>query len=236
MSEMFMIRHGQASFGEKNYDRLSAIGIKQAQVTAQHWIQLGRHIDAVYIGRMQRQIDTAGALLSELDNNGVTKPKVITEAAFDEYNSEAVFKAQLPSILEAYPSVQERADEIFTDKKLFHFVFHKAMNRWLAGEYDTPGSVTWEGFKARVKDGIQRLIQKQGAKKKVAVFTSGGPISVAVQQALALSDELAMAQSWHIMNASITRFKYNPDGIALVGFNNVTHLELENDSALLTYR
>ena len=59
---------------------------------------------------------------------------------------------------------------------------------------------------------------------------------MAIQQALALSDESAMAQSWHIMNASITRFKYNPDGIALVGFNNVTHLEPENDPELLTYR
>jgi hypothetical protein len=59
---------------------------------------------------------------------------------------------------------------------------------------------------------------------------------VAVQQALSLSDEMAMAQSWHIMNASITRFKYNPDGIALVGFNDVTHLEMEKDPDILTYR
>ncbi len=231
-----MIRHGQASFGEKNYDRLSTIGIKQAQLTARHWIRLGRHVDAVYIGRMQRQIDTAGPLLSALESNGLAKPEVITAAAFDEYDSEAVFRAQLPSILEAYPSVQERADEILTDKKLFHFVFHKAMNRWLSGQYDEPGSVTWEGFKTRVKDGMQGLIQEQGAKKQVAVFTSGGPISVAVQQALSLSNEMAMAQSWHIMNASITRFKFNLDGIALVGFNDVTHLEMENDPELLTYR
>jgi len=236
MSTLFMIRHGQASFGEKNYDRLSAIGFKQADITAKHWVRLRRHVDAVYVGRMQRQIDTAGALLSALDDNGLAQPEVISEAAFDEYDSEAVFKAQLPSVLDAYPAVQERTDEILTDKKLFHFVFHKAMNRWLSGEYDEPGSVTWEGFKQRVKDGIRRVIQEQGAKKQVAVFTSGGPISVAVQQALSLSNKMAMAQSWHIMNASITRFKYNPDGIALVGFNDVTHLEMEKDPELLTYR
>jgi len=236
MSTLYMIRHGQASFGKKNYDRLSAIGIKQADITAQHWIRLGIKVDAVYIGRLQRQIDTAAPLLSALADNGFAEPTVITAAAFDEYDSEAVFKAQLPRIREAYPLVRERADEILTDKKLFHFVFHKAMNRWLSGQHDTPGSVTWEGFKERVADGVQRIIQEQGAKKQVVVFTSGGPISVAVKQALALSDEMAMAQSWHIMNASITRFKYNPDGIALVGFNEVTHLELENDPELLTYR
>jgi len=236
MSEMFMIRHGQASFGEKNYDRLSPIGVKQAQITARHWIRLGRHIDAVYLGRMKRQIDTAAPLLSVLADNGFVRPDIITEAALDEYDSEAVFKAQLPRILAAYPSVQERSDEILTDKKLFHFVFHKAMNRWLTGQYDPPGSVTWQGFKERVNSGIRRIVQNQGAKKQLAVFTSGGPISVAVQRALSLSDEQAMAQSWHIMNASITRFKYNPDGMALVGFNDVTHLEMENDPGLLTYR
>jgi hypothetical protein len=38
------------------------------------------------------------------------------------------------------------------------------------------------------------------------------------------------------MNASITRIKYNSQGIMLAGFNEVSHLELEGDQSLLTYR
>ena len=45
-----------------------------------------------------------------------------------------------------------------------------------------------------------------------------------------------MEISWQIMNASITRFKYNDRGIALAGFNDIAHLELEHDKQLLTYR
>jgi hypothetical protein len=38
------------------------------------------------------------------------------------------------------------------------------------------------------------------------------------------------------MNASVTRIKYNSRGITLAGFNDVSHLELEGDASLLTYR
>jgi broad specificity phosphatase PhoE len=70
----------------------------------------------------------------------------------------------------------------------------------------------------------------------LAVFTSGGPISVTVKAALGLSDKMALEISWQLMNASITRIKYNSKGFMLAGFNEVTHLELERDERLLTYR
>ena len=32
MSEIYFVRHGQASFGSEDYDRLSPLGVRQAQV------------------------------------------------------------------------------------------------------------------------------------------------------------------------------------------------------------
>ena len=110
------------------------------------------------------------------------------------------------------------------------------MNRWISGTCDMPGVVTWGGFNERVIKGVRQIMQVQGAKKRLALFTSGGPISVVVQEALNLTDKSAMALSWQIMNASITWFKYNARGLALAGFNDITHLELKNDEHLLTYR
>jgi broad specificity phosphatase PhoE len=110
------------------------------------------------------------------------------------------------------------------------------MYRWVSGRFDTPGVPLWSAFKQSVGRGIRQIMQAHGSKKQVAVFTSGGPISVTIQSALALSDQKAMEISWQIMNASITRFKYNSKGIALAGFNDIAHLELENDNELLTYR
>ena len=57
-----------------------------------------------------------------------------------------------------------------------------------------------------------------------------------VQTALDLTDPKALEVSWQLMNASVTRIKYNNRGITLAGFNDVTHLELAGDERLLTYR
>jgi hypothetical protein len=38
------------------------------------------------------------------------------------------------------------------------------------------------------------------------------------------------------MNASVTRFKYNSKGMMLSVFNDITHMEMEKDKELITYR
>jgi len=236
MSELYMIRHGQASFGEKNYDRLSPMGVVQAEIVARHWVGIGRKIDAIYVGTMQRQIDTAGALISAYKDTQIPVPEIISDSAFDEYDSASVFQAQLPRMIDENPSISKKLADIYTDKRTFQLLFEEAMNRWISGTWDMPGAVTWRGFNDRVVKGVRQIMQTQGAKKRLAIFTSGGPISVVVQEALNLTDKSAMALSWQIMNASITRFKYNTRGLAMAGFNDITHLELENDDNLLTYR
>jgi len=236
MSEIYMVRHGQASFGEKNYDRLSPMGRVQAEIVARHWFRIGRKIDTIYVGGMKRQIDTVDALVSRYKVKQMSVPEVISDESFDEYNSASVFEAQLPGMVGEDPSISKKLTDIYKDKRTFQYLFEEAMNRWVSGACDVPGAVTWNDFKNRVLSGIDGIMQKQGAKKTLAVFTSGGPISVVVQEALSLTDKSAMAQSWLIMNASITRFKYNAKGLTLAGFNDITHLELENDEKLLTYR
>lgn len=236
MSELYMIRHGQASFGEKNYDRLSPMGVLQAQIVARHWVRIGRKIDAVYVGTMKRQIDTAGALISAYKERQIPIPKIISDESFDEYDSASVFQAQLPGMMDENPSISEKLADIYTDKRTFQLLFEEAMNRWVSGTCDMPGVVTWRNFTERVIKGVRQIMQAQGAKKRLAIFTSGGPISVVIKEALNLTDKSTMVLSWQIMNASITRFKYNTRGLALAGFNDIAHLELEHDASLLTYR
>ncbi len=236
MSELYMIRHGQASFGQENYDRLSPRGVVQAEIVARHWVRIDRKIDAIYVGGMKRQVDTAGALVSAYKEKRMPVPDIIVDEAFDEYDSASVFEAQLPGMMEEKPSISEKLAHIYTDKRTFQLLFEEAMNRWVSGVCDIAGVVTWHGFSERVIRGARQVMQNQGAGKCLAVFTSGGPISVVVQEALGLTDKMAMALSWQIMNASVTRFKYNARGFALAGFNDITHLELKNDDTLLTYR
>ena len=75
-----------------------------------------------------------------------------------------------------------------------------------------------------------------GKGRTVIIFTSGGPISAAMQLALGISDEQTLRIAWQIVNASITKFVYNEERISLAAFNQTAHLDLERDASLMTYR
>ncbi|MHC4478412.1 MAG: histidine phosphatase family protein [Planctomycetota bacterium] len=162
--------------------------------------------------------------------------KLVQSPAFDEYDSSAVWESLIPRIIEENPSLSLELEKIYIDKKSFQKLFQEVMHRWISGSYDRPGIPKWSDFKRRVGQGITEIMHQRGAKKQLMIFTSGGPISVAMQLALGITDQKTLEISWQIMNASITRFKYNDRGIALAGFNDITHLELEQDEQLLTYR
>src|SRR6185295_12106879 len=56
---LFLIRHGQASYGEVDYDRLSTRGEEQARHVGT-WLRASK-IDQLYAGPMKRQQQTAAA-------------------------------------------------------------------------------------------------------------------------------------------------------------------------------
>ena len=55
MASIYVIRHGQASFGAANYDKLSELGCRQAEVLGHYLRECNIHFDAVYSGDLQRQ-------------------------------------------------------------------------------------------------------------------------------------------------------------------------------------
>jgi broad specificity phosphatase PhoE len=230
-----MIRHGQASFGSENYDRLSPLGVVQAGIVANHLVKIGLRFDAVYTGCMERQKKTAEALINVYREQGLPIFNLIKAEAFSEYDAKSVFNYQMPMMIAADPSLSKDVKRIYSDEQVFLRLFQQVVTRWASGKYDPPESPRWREFRDGVQQGIQEVMARQISKRSIAVFTSGGPISAAVQMALDLTDEKALAVSWQIMNASITRFTFNSKGIALAGFNDITHLKLEGNKDLLTY-
>ncbi len=236
MSEIYLIRHGQASFGEENYDRLSPLGVRQAQCLAKHLARAGKSFDGVYYGEMERQQNTAREFINHYSSKGLAVNGPVVSKAFNEYDSFTVWQALIPEMLADEPSIAKDLDKIPGDQKAFQRIFAPLMIRWITGKYDADGIPRWDDFTRRVKHGIEELTARHGTNKQLAVFTSGGPIAVAVQVALGLSDKKTLEISWQLFNASITRIKYNSRGIMLAGFNEVTHLELAAGNGLLTYR
>ena len=236
MSEIYFIRHGQASFGTDNYDRLSPLGVRQAQCLAKHLAKTGKIFDGVYHGELERQRNTAREFINHYGEKGLSVPPPVVSDAFNEYDSFAVWQALIPEMLEEEPSLSKELEKPPGDQKAFQKVFAPLMTRWVKGKYHARDIPRWDDFSRRVGQGIEELTARHGAKKRLMVFTSGGPISVAVQLALGVSDEKTLEVSWQLLNASITRIKYNSRGVMMAGFNEVTHLELEGGNDLITYR
>ena len=69
--------------------------------------------------------------------------------------------------------------------------------------------------------------------RRVAVFTSGGPIGLAVQFAMKAPDRSFLEINWRVRNTSVTEFVFDRERVTLDSFNSIAHLA---DRALWTYR
>lgn len=225
MTVLYLVRHGQASFGADSYDVLSQNGIRQAQVLGRHWQCLGLKPDSVCSGSMARQRDTA--------THADYAPQILP--AFNEYDFLSIVRAYLPVVQQRDPARSGDGEKPLMDNALFQRLFERAVDCWVRGEpHNTQGCETWPEFCARCEDGLISVATRD--RESVAVFTSGGVIAVALRKALALSDERTFALNWRIYNGSVHRFAVGKRGLSLLGFNDVTHLELEADPSLLTFR
>ncbi len=232
MSAIYLIRHGQASFGHDHYDRLSSLGVRQSRILAQYLFDTGFRPDAVYCGPLSRHKATAEELLACYSSNGRQVPELEIAHGFDEYDAVSLIRemsAQDPLLKAELPL-------IYTSNDSFKRVFETATLRWASGEFVADGVEPWEELKDRVMLAMKDVMKMNGPHTTVAVFTSGGAISAALSSVLGLSGDHAMRLNWQIVNTSVTRFLFDTERITLAGFNSCAHLELYREPSLITYR
>ncbi len=227
MSELFLVRHGQASFDSDNYDQLSPMGHEQAHTLARYWQGLELSFDALYCGTLQRQRETAEALV----------PCVNKEATqiegFNEYMSHGLFKHYLAEFAERDGF---DVNGNLKDRRHFQLVLEAACARWITGELAGEGIEPFVDFKARVQESLDRVMAENASGKKVVVATSGGVIAMAVQHVLGCSDAQAVNLNWMVYNASVTRILYGRGSPSLSVFNSIPHLEQVGHQHMVTYR
>jgi broad specificity phosphatase PhoE len=231
MSTLFLVRHGQASFGTDNYDQLSPLGARQVELLGQFFAEGGERIDRVYSGSLQRQRETAQILTRIL---GIGEPIVIDEA-FDEYDSDVIlhrFAASLsPKELQevGWPALK-------SDRRKFQFFLERAAKAWVEARIEAEDMLPWHGFHGRIKNGLETIMRSEGRSKTLILSTSGGVIGTTVAHVLGLSNHMAVELNWAVHNASITRLIYNSERVTLSMFNALPHLEREGRRELITYR
>ncbi len=235
MGELWLIRHGQASFGSKDYDQLSEKGYRQAEMIGRYFKRSGIRFDGYFSGSLKRQIETAITAINTGDmKTGPDQPLILDE--FNEYDFMKIIKTQLPAMVEEDPSMAEPAGKIFDDEDIFVRLFSIIFQRWLSGTRDKPGVETFKDYQERILKGINTAIDLTGQDRSIAVFTSGGVIATLLQIILGLSRPTTMETGWQICNASFTRFCYTGEKLVLSAFNTTSHLDMDGDQDLITLR
>ncbi len=239
--KLWFVRHGQASFGSDDYDRLSPLGARQSRILGQYLKKTGVCFDAVYSGDMKRQKDTAKLVTAQLDN----LPAASEASEFNEYDFLSIIHAQLPGLKNELGLSPDILSQVRTDRKKFQKLFSMIVNRWVSGTHDAETVETYKEYTARVRKGLGRVIENSRPGQGIGIFTSAGVINVVMQMALGLSNPRATELGWRIRNTSVSLFGCSVGNpmrgttdfrFDLMGFNSTAHLDLTGNRELITYR
>lgn len=238
MGQIFLVRHGQASFGSDNYDQLSPLGIEQAKILGTWFVRCGQRFDRVVTGGMERHRQTAQACMAELS----VVPNWESDLGFNEYNHDEIMRRHRPEF--ADPKEVKRFLATHDNaKRVFQQEFEKGMARWMGGQFDHEYNESWQAFRQRCTTALHRLMQAEEASQRIVVFTSGGTISALCQAVLGLPDQNVAQLNWSLVNSAVTKLMFQAGGdgqqaprISLSYLNNYAHLESLPDSKAITYR
>ncbi|MGE1172836.1 histidine phosphatase family protein [Pseudomonas sp. BW7P1] len=236
MGSIYLIRHGQASFGADDYDVLSPTGVRQAEILGRHLADLGISFDRCLSGDLRRQQHTANSTLEQFAAAGLPVPALEIDPAFNEFDADAVIRALLPAMLPEEPEALDILRNAAQNRGEFQRIFALIIERWLAGTYDTPGLESWLEFVERVQTGLNRILDQADNTRKIAVFTSGGTITALLHLITQMPARQAFELNWQIVNTSLNQLKFRGREVALASFNSHVHLQLLKAPELITFR
>ena len=221
MGTLYLVRHGQASFGADDYDQLSELGQKQSERLGAYFAGKGLKFDAAYSGTLKRQIQTLDGICrgGGYTLTGEQRP------GLNEYNSEAVIGAIHPHKLSKPTSKEEYRN---------HFrLLRDGLTQWMAGVVTPHGMPDYTEWQQGIVDTLDLV--RASAHNNVLIVSSGGPISTVVGHILGTSPETTIDLNMRIRNSSVTEFAFTPKRHMLVTYNTLPHLDDKSLESWITY-
>lgn len=244
MAAIYLIRHGQASFGSADYDQLSEKGSKQAELLGQYW-RARANPSKFYSGDLLRHSQTLSSFKEGYQ--GAATPMII-HSGFNEFDHVDILK-NYQAQWQDLTKMSEEINQLKEPNKTFQKEFAQALNRWVSGDKDQEYKESWLEFKTRCIRALHDIIAQELANKRkvnaegnepkkskdILVFTSGGTISVIVQHILKLSDQQALEINQQARNTSVTKLLFSENMLSVDYLNNYSHLEQAGDD-WITFR
>jgi broad specificity phosphatase PhoE len=236
VGSIYLIRHGQASFGADDYDVLSPLGIRQAEILGRHLAELGIRFDRCLSGDLRRQQHTGQGVIGQLREAGHSIPDIEVDSAFNEFEADEVIRAHLPDLLSLEPDALHILQNAAHHRAEFQRLFSLIISRWVSGEHEKDGLESWQSFRERVEGGLARILAQAEKKDRIAIFTSGGTITALLQSIIGVPAIKAFELNWQIVNTSLSLLKFRGHEVTLASFNSHVHLELLKAPELITFR
>lgn len=222
MAELYLVRHGQASFGQADYDRLSDLGHQQSRWLGEYFAQRDIRFDRVLTGTQVRHQQTVDAIATGMN----AALSVEQHAGFNEYDFQALMACVAPDQVDLTAYRQG-------DKKAFYRGLKTILNLWQTDQLSGPLPETWSDFKVRVHAALQHACNTDA--KRVLVVSSGGPIGTIAAMAMQAPVQTGLELNLQIRNTSVNHFFFNRDNIRLAMLNGIAHLDAADRQSAITY-
>ena len=223
MGTLYLVRHGQASFGADDYDQLSELGKRQSRQLGAYFRERGLTFEAVITGSLKRHHQTwlgIGEGLAQADLQALVWP------GLNEYDSHAVIQA-------VHPNPLPRPDTPELYKQHFRLL-RDGLALWMAGTVTPHGMPSYEDFVQGITQALDHVrTHHQG--QKVVIVSSGGPISTIVGQILGTSPETTIELNMRIRNSAVCELQFNPKRHTLLTYNTLPHLDDPSFKDWITY-
>jgi broad specificity phosphatase PhoE len=230
MSQLILIRHGQAAAFTADSDRLTELGRRQAEKLAEHFLRHGLRFDEVHSGTLNRQVESERIVGAAYERAGIAWPEARRASGWNEYDAGAIVGKLAPLLAERdarFASLMNdfRANSESKDRnRYFQRMLETVMEHWVAGTLVADGVESFAAFHARVSAARNAILDTDGS-RTVAVFTSGGPIGACVQLATEAPPRMAVHLNWRVKNGSLTEFVFSSSKrLSLDCFNACPHL------------
>lgn len=220
MGAIHLVRHGQASFGAADYDRLSDLGREQAGMVGVELARRRVRVDHAWCGSLSRQRLTAELALAECAP-GVTAKE---DPRWNEYTDTDVIAAHGDG----------RVQDV-GDPRGFQRALETALADWAATGSRSSAAETWPVFRDRVEEAATEVAGELGKGEQAVVFTSGGVIATLCGLLLGAPETHLVTLSRVAVNAGISKVATGRSGLTLLSFNEHGHVD-GPDTRHLTYR
>ena len=221
MGTLYLVRHGQASFGADDYDQLSSIGHRQSLRLGEYFAQKGVTFEAAITGTLRRHAQTYAGICE----GAAIQLEALAWPGLNEYDSAAVIAAIHPEKL-ARPDTPELYRHHFR-------LLRNGLSQWMNGAVSPTGMPHYTDFVGGVRTALDHV--RTSFSGNVLLVSSGGPIATAVGHILGAPPEASIEMNMRIRNSALTEFVFTPKRYSLLTFNTLPHLDAPQYADWLTY-